>query len=193
MFQANQRRWWVPAFLFTLVLIFDQWSKFWVVENLGPTPLMRSIPIAGDLVRIVYWRNTGVAFGLFQNNSGFFSILALLISAGAVYAYVTRLPNQQVSVQISMGLILGGAIGNVIDRVRLGYVVDFIQVGWWPIFNIADSSITIGATLLGLFLLFAPDEPPQTVQAGPVDDALLDDLLRKDAGTLEQNRQNPGS
>ncbi|NJO82583.1 MAG: signal peptidase II [Blastochloris sp.] len=129
----------------------------------------------------------------FQNNSGFFSILALLISAGAVYAYVTRLPNQQVSVQISMGLILGGAIGNVIDRVRLGYVVDFIQVGWWPIFNIADSSITIGATLLGLFLLFAPDEPPQTVQAGPVDDALLDDLLRKDAGTLEQNRQNPGS
>jgi signal peptidase II len=73
-----------------------------------------------------------------------------------VYLYVTQLPHRRRLVQIAIGLILGGALGNVVDRVRLGFVVDFIQVGWFPIFNLADSSITVGAALL--MLQYALDE-----------------------------------
>lgn len=108
------------------------------------------VPIIGDTVRIAYSHNTGVAFSLFQGMSGVLTIMALLIVAGAIYFYATQLPNHRRIIQVIMGMILGGAFGNIIDRVRLGYVVDFIQVGWFPIFNLADSAITVGAALLML-------------------------------------------
>jgi signal peptidase II len=79
--------------------------------------------------------------------------VALLISAGAIYIYAQHLPNRRLIVQVSIGLIEGGALGNVIDRLRLGYVVDFIQVGWWPVFNLADSAISVGAVMLAVYLL----------------------------------------
>ncbi len=173
---GSAQRWWLPALIFAVVVALDQLTKLWILENLGPVPLMKVIPIIDDWLRIVYWRNTGVAFGLFQNNSELFTAVALLITAGAIYAYARHLPNQKLLVQVSMGLILGGAIGNVIDRVRLGYVVDFIQVGWWPIFNLADSAITVGASLLGVYLLFAPEDEPASTP-DPHDDHLLRELL----------------
>jgi signal peptidase II len=81
------------------------------------------------------------------------TVSALLIVAGAIYFYATQLPNHRRITQLTLGLILGGAFGNLIDRVRLGYVVDFIQIGWFPIFNVADSAITVGAALLMLQFL----------------------------------------
>lgn len=183
---AASRRWWLPALIFAGVIAADQMSKQWILENLGPNPLMKVIPIIDDWLRIVYWRNTGVAFGLFQNNSNLFQWVALLITAGAIYAYVRYLPNDKLLVQVSMGLILGGALGNVIDRIRLGYVVDFIQVGWWPIFNLADSAITVGATLLGVYLLFAPDEEP-AAHTDPRDEHLLAELLTNDGPRTERS------
>ena len=154
MFEQIQRRWLFPGLVASLVLTIDQVSKAWVLDTLGPEPLVRRIALIGDWLSLVYVQNTGVAFGMFQNGSQIFTVTSLLICAGAIYAYAYHLPNQSRWIQLSLGLIIGGAIGNLIDRVRFGYVVDFIQVhygGWYfPSFNVADSAITVGAVLLVL-------------------------------------------
>lgn len=181
MFTAQQRRWLVPLLIGLVVLAADQASKIWIRATLGPEPLRQAIPLIGDWSNLIYSRNTGVAFGLFQNMSPLFTVLSLLISLGAIYVYIIYLPNQHTGVQISMGLIIGGALGNVADRIRLGYVVDFIQIGWWPVFNVADSAITVGATILAVYLLFATEEPPPGPD--PQDEALLDELLERDIET----------
>lgn len=150
------RTWVVPILVAVVVITLDQLTKLWVVRILGPETMTNFIPIIGDSVRIAYSHNTGVAFSLFQGHPELLTVIALLIIAGAIYFYATQLPNQRTIIQLIMGLIMGGAFGNLIDRVRLGYVVDFIQVGWWPIFNLADSAISIGAALL--MLQFLRDE-----------------------------------
>jgi signal peptidase II len=153
---VNPRVWAVPAALAAVVVALDQLTKAWVVANLGPETMTKFIPVAGDSVRIAYSHNTGVAFSLFEGHPEILTIVGLLIVAGAIYFYATQLPNHRLGVQLIMGLIMGGAFGNLIDRVRLGYVVDFIQVGWFPIFNLADSAISVGAALL--MLQFLRDE-----------------------------------
>jgi signal peptidase II len=191
-FDAQQRRWLVPLSLCLLVLVFDQLSKLWILNTLE---FAQGFSVVGDWFNIIYSRNTGVAFGLFQNMSPLFTIVSLLISAGAIYVYTIYLPNHTWSVQISLGLILGGAFGNIIDRIRLGYVVDFIQVGWWPVFNVADSAITVGATVLAFFLLFTPEDEPQPGPYAPGDDALLNELLHRDVsqehGAQEHDQRHP--
>jgi signal peptidase II len=180
----------VPAVVLTLLLVADQASKLWILRTLGPVPGQRSIPLIGDWFSLEYVRNTGVAFGLFQNASPIFTVTSLLISAGAVYAYIHYLPNRNPWVQVCMGLVLGGALGNVLDRIRLGYVVDFLAVGWWPRFNFADSAVTVGVLVLAVFLLFEEDSQPQSP---PQDDALLGDLLTQDAeAPAPAHRANPG-
>ncbi len=146
-------RWGVPALLAGLIIAADQATKLWVVQQLGPTTMTNFIPLIGDTVRIAYSHNTGVAFSLFQGYPQILTISALLIISGAIYFYAKHLPNERRLMQVTLGLILGGALGNLIDRIRLGYVVDFIQVGWFPIFNVADSAISVGAALLMLQFL----------------------------------------
>jgi signal peptidase II len=188
--EAQRRRWLVPLIIGFLILISDQLSKRWIVQTLGPSPCgingCQTIPLMGNWMNIIYSRNTGVAFGLFQHMSPVLTIVSLLISIGAVYVYAVYLPNQVWSVQISIGLIVGGAIGNIVDRLRLGYVIDFIQVGWWPVFNLADSAISVGATILAVYLMLIPDENLEP--AGSGDDALLTELLQHDVGTLERDQ-----
>jgi signal peptidase II len=150
---GTRSRWAVPAVAAGLIVLADQVSKAWVVQQLGPTTMTNFIPLIGDTVRIAYSHNTGVAFSLFQGHPELLTVSALLIVAGAIYFYATQLPNHRRMTQLTLGLILGGASGNLIDRVRLGYVVDFIQIGWFPIFNVADSAITVGAALLMLQFL----------------------------------------
>lgn len=153
------RVWAVPTAVAAVVIGLDQLSKLWVVRSLGPATMTNFVPLIGDSVRIAYSHNTGVAFSMFQGHPELLTVGALLIVAGAIYFYSTQLPNRRLLVQLIMGLILGGAFGNLIDRVRLGYVVDFIQVGWFPIFNLADSAISVGAGLL--MLQFLRDELAQ--------------------------------
>jgi signal peptidase II len=150
----QQRRWAVPVAVAAVVIAADQASKAWIVQNLGPEPMTRFVPLAGDGIRLAYSHNTGVAFSLLQDMPQLLTFTSLAIVAGAIYFYATQLPNRRPMTQIILGLILGGAFGNLIDRVRMGSVVDFIQVGWFPIFNLADSAISVGAALLMLqFLL----------------------------------------
>lgn len=149
--EYDRRQWLVPLLTGCIVLLADQASKLWVVAALGPEPYLYAVPLIGDWFRIVYAHNTGIAFSLFQGMSRFLIFTSLLISAGIAYVYWTRLPRHVPLIQLSIGLIVAGALGNVVDRIRLGYVIDFIQVGWWPVFNLADSAICVGAVLLAIF------------------------------------------
>lgn len=158
-FMYQQRRWSIPLLVVTLVVAADQASKAWVVQNLGPEPLLRRIGLVGDWFNIMYSHNTGIAFSLLQGMPEVLTVLSLVISGAAIYFYWTRLPSTRLLPQLIIGLIVGGGLGNVIDRARLGYVVDFIQVGWWPVFNLADSAICTGAALL--MLLFLREEMAQ--------------------------------
>lgn len=176
----SMSRWAIPATLGLLIFGCDQLSKAWVVDRLGPEPFTRSISLGPSWFNLVYTQNTGVAFGLFQNMPGLFTMTSILITVGAVYAYAVHLPNRVPWVQVSMGLILGGGIGNIVDRLRLGSVVDFISVGWWPVFNLADSAITVGVTALAGYLIFIGDDLPAAPRAAPRDDGLLRDLLSRD-------------
>ncbi len=145
-----------PAFLFTAlaVLIADLVSKLAVYHSLtlGQPP----IRVLGDAVRLTYIHNAGAAFGLFQGSRWFFigvSALSLLIILSLALSgrYRDRW------MQFSFGLILGGALGNLADRIWLGVVIDFVQVGirshYWPVFNVADAGVTVGVILLALRLV----------------------------------------
>lgn len=141
----------IAAFVVTL----DQTSKLWVRSNLE---LFQTVPITGCL-SLTYVRNTGSAFGLFANQAFLLILVAIvgLVAILLLYRYLSRSSILSIS---ALGLIFGGAIGNLIDRVRFGYVTDFVDVRlWrdfhWPAFNVADSAITVGSIVLVIFIFLA--------------------------------------
>ncbi len=104
-------------------------------------------------VRIVHWSNSGAAFGTFQNGNTVFTVLAILVIIAILYYYPKVEPNDW-TLRLAMGLQLGGAAGNLVDRLLIHRVTDFIAVGTFPVFNVADASISIGVVvlLLGVWL-----------------------------------------
>jgi signal peptidase II len=142
-----------------VVLAADQLSKYLVVRNLAGRPPVRLI---GSLLELRYATNSGGAFSLLTGAPLFFALMAVAVIGGILYAgrRARGLP-----VQLALGLLLGGAVGNLIDRLLRGgqplrgEVVDFVKVGWWPVFNLADSCIVIGGLLLA-FLLSRVERPP---------------------------------
>ncbi len=128
------------------VIFLDQWTKALVRSALAVGESW--VPITAlPFFRIVHWYNRGAAFGLFQNGGSLFIVLAILVGLAILY-YYPRLPEEDWLLHLALGLQFSGAIGNLIDRLYLGKVTDFIAVGNFPIFNLADSSITIGTALL---------------------------------------------
>jgi signal peptidase II len=127
-----------------LVLCGDQASKWLVRQSLE---LGRSIPVLPPVLYVTYVQNTGAAFGMFRGHVTLFILLSVAVAAWIVAELRKRRGHGRATL-LGLSLILGGAIGNVIDRLRFGYVVDFIDLRVWPVFNIADSAITIGVTLL---------------------------------------------
>lgn len=145
------------AFLIGLalsVLAVDQAVKAIVSSSLKDG---RVLDLLGGLVRIDLTWNSGAAFGMFRADGGAFALIALAVSAGIVFSY-RRVAHSPVVVRAALGLILGGALGNLVDRVRLGYVVDFIDLRWWPVFNLADSAIVLGVALLVAYAIWEPRE-----------------------------------
>ena len=118
-------------------------------------PLGTSWPNEG-LLRLTHARNTGAAFSLFQDQTMILSLVSVVAVIFILYIF-RSIKNPPILLKFTFGLQIGGAIGNLIDRFRLGYVTDFIDFGWWPIFNIADSSIVIGITIMIIYLLFNKD------------------------------------
>jgi signal peptidase II len=152
---------WLPdvylAVLIVSVFALDQLTKGWVRDNLI---IGASRPRDG-FFRITHTYNTGSAFGLFPDQSTLLMIASVVAIGVLVMFYRSNgLPGPWV--RLSMGLILGGATGNLADRITLGHVTDFIDVGPWPVFNLADSSIMVGLAFMAWFLLFFPPKERPT-------------------------------
>lgn len=148
------------------VIAVDQLTKEIIVREIGSGAARRSIEIIPGFFNLTFVRNTGSAFGLFQGQSALLTVLAI----GAIVflaGYYFRKARHDSLVAIALALQLGGAVGNVIDRIRYGYVVDFFDFPRWPTFNVADSAITVGVVLLMYALIFRDyetNEPPNERQ-----------------------------
>jgi signal peptidase II len=154
----------LPA-IAVLILIADQFSKHIIQQAMRPGDFWSPLPFLGRLFRISYVTNTGAAFGLFPNQGGLLVVVALVVVV-VIVAYYRHLPAERWLLHLSLGLQLGGAIGNLLDRVRLGYVVDFIDVGFWPVFNLADSAIVVGVAILAYYFWHDEYEGRQPVEEG---------------------------
>ena len=135
---------WRPWLISGLTLWLDQLAKFLVTRSFAPG---ESLPVVPHLVSLTYVQNTGAAFGILKGQQGLFVLISFIIVAWIMWELITK-PVLDVPIWWGSALILGGAVGNLIDRLRLGYVIDFIDLHVWPVFNVGDSAITIGVTLL---------------------------------------------
>lgn len=159
-----------------VVVIVDQITKLWIMQSMR---LHESIPIIPNLFNLTYIRNPGAAFGLLAGSSNafrmvFFGVTSLFALA-LLGTILVRLPEKDWIGQLSIAGILGGAIGNLIDRLRFGEVIDFLDVYFeayhWPAFNVADSAISVGVVCLIIHFAFerketphpAPDTPPPAI------------------------------
>ncbi len=137
-----------------LILVTDQLSKYLVAKYLT---LHSSFTVIKGIFYLSLVHNRGAAFGILKNNVPLF-IITSLIAVVFIYRYLKKEDRKRaLSERIALLLILAGACGNLIDRVRLGYVVDFLDFRVWPVFNLADSAITVGAVILGWRLLFVKE------------------------------------
>ncbi|MEJ5223753.1 MAG: signal peptidase II [Anaerolineales bacterium] len=173
-----------PLFLTaSLIIALDQWTKWLVRENIPfggqwlPDGLTWLMPYA----RLVHWYNTGVAFGLFQGYGWVSGALALVV-VGLIIYYYPRPEASEWWMRLALGMQAAGALGNLIDRLTLdGKVTDFISVGTFPVFNIADASITlgVGVLLLGVYLKERAEQKQaraesDSLEGGPEREAIVD-------------------
>jgi len=135
----------------SVVLILDQATKLYVDANFR---LHETVPVIRDFFHLTYVRNKGAAFGILADNAvriPFFITVSIIAMLGILW-YIKRIKDEQKLAIYSLSLVFSGALGNLIDRIRLGEVIDFLDVFWqrhhWPAFNVADSAITVGVTLL---------------------------------------------
>ena len=150
-----------------VVLLLDQATKYWISSSMT---VGQDIAVITGFARLRYTQNSGAAFGIFADSTGILSIISLVVIVGILVAFVRLGHPNRLSV-LAAGLVVGGALGNLLDRVRLHYVVDFIEVYnpqlklnntvyTFPVFNVADSAITIGVILILLSLLFSKEPSP---------------------------------
>lgn len=148
-----------------LCVAADQASKRWASERLAYS---EPIHVVGDLVQLTYTRNSGIAFGLFAGHSFPFFIFSI-VAAIAVFWLFVRHPRMSWPRQLALSFILGGALGNLIDRLATGEVVDFILLSWrrwqFPVFNLADTAVTCGVVLFALSWGHDDHEAEATVAA----------------------------
>jgi signal peptidase II len=134
-----------------LLLGLDQWTKAYVRANLSLGSIWSPWDWMTPYARIVHWKNTGVAFGMFQGMSTVFAVLAAIVSVVIIY-YYPRVAGDDWVLKTALSLQLAGALGNLIDRITVKYVTDFISIGTFPVFNIADASISVGVVILLLYV-----------------------------------------
>lgn len=180
-------KWWLFLVAVTgLAIAIDQLTKAYVVAHLALHDSWMPLGFVEPLFRFTHVRNTGAAFGIFPENGTIFLIIATVVSVVIIY-YYRQLPPGALWIRLALGLQLSGALGNVIDRVRMGYVVDFFHVEFFPaVFNVADSCIVIGALLLAFEMLreerrlakqeqhHEPDNTPESAPAVP-DEHVMND------------------
>jgi signal peptidase II len=144
-----------------IIVILDQFTKALVRQNLALGDVWTPWPWLMPFARIVHWKNTGAAFGMLQGFGDVFTILAIIVAIAILY-YYPQVPKEDWMLRLAMGLQLGGALGNLVDRLAIGSVTDFIMIGNFPVFNISDASISVGVAILiiGVWLNERNQEPP---------------------------------
>lgn len=146
------RRIWDYFVLFLVaggVIALDQWTKTLVRTHLQFGEVWSPYKWLEPYARIVHWKNTGAAFGMLPGFSDLFTILAFVVAIAILY-YYPQIPRQERLLRLALGLQMGGAVGNLIDRLTIGSVTDFISIGTFPVFNVADASISTGVAVLVL-------------------------------------------
>ena len=155
-----------------IVFAADLLTKWWVKTSLW----LQNYPIVEDFVTVDYAENTGIAFGLFHASQSWWKgpLLCLLavVAVCMVLYYIWTTPVHEGVILVALGLVLGGILGNFVDRLARGYVVDFIKLHWrdafaWPTFNLADSAITTGVLLILAMSLFG-SHTPELAEESPV-------------------------
>lgn len=152
-----QRLVWLVAIIVGVVLL-DQLVKQWIVDWLGPGTAASRVELLGSFIAFEYLENSGAAFGLFQDGTMILAVVSVAIVFVGLIAMV-RFATDELLLAAAIAVILGGAIGNAIDRFARGYVIDFIAIGRFWKFNLADSAVTIGV-LLTFILLWRMDDQP---------------------------------
>ena len=130
------------------IILLDQLIKFFIIKKI---PLNSSVTIIPKIFSLTHIHNYGAAFGLFQNSSQLLIWFSIIIIGIILYIY-DKIPKEKIG-QILVALVLGGTLGNLIDRIRFGYVIDFLNFKIWPAFNLADSAITIGTIGLIIYMI----------------------------------------
>jgi len=158
-------KWRIVSGWFAAIIVLDRLSKI-IIDRL--LPLHHSIPVIDGFFNLTYVRNTGAAFGIFAGSAEIFRrpflIAVSIVASGFIVVMLRRLPDKEKGLTTALAFILGGAVGNLIDRVVYGEVIDFLDCFWgnyhWPAFNLADSFITVGVLLALYILLRAKGEDP---------------------------------
>jgi signal peptidase II len=148
-----------PFVVAAIVVVLDQLTKALIINAFGPSENGKSTTIIPRVLDFRHDENTGAAFSLFQGRSTTLLLIGLIVIGVLIY-YYRALPQGNPLLRTAVGAVLGGAVGNLIDRVRLGHVTDWIHVTHYPTFNLADSCITVGMITLAVYLLFF-DRSPQ--------------------------------
>jgi signal peptidase II len=158
----------LPEYLYFLpgfIVLLDQYTKYLVRSNLDYLEMWSPWPWLEPYARIWHWHNTGASFGMFQGMGTVFAILAFVVSLGIIY-YFPMVPRWDWTLRLALALELGGAVGNLIDRVQFGYVTDFVSVGRFAVWNVADACITLGVVVMiaGMWMKERKPKPAPTAE-----------------------------
>lgn len=129
------------------LLVLDILTKEWVRANLDFGDFWSPLGWLRPYARVIHWRNSGAAFGMFQDGNLIFTALAVIV-VGVIIYYYPQIPKEERALRIALGMQFAGAVGNLIDRLRFSHVTDIFSVGTFPVFNVADSSIFVGTGIL---------------------------------------------
>lgn len=143
-----------------VVVFLDQWTKSLVKNAIPVGTSIVPNTFLGNFFQILHWKNTGAAFGIFQDANLILMILGILIIVVLTWYYFSTKDNNLL-IRIGLSLAIGGAVGNLIDRIAQGYVTDFLSFGRFPIFNVGDSGVTVGVGLMVLALLLENEHRKQ--------------------------------
>ncbi|MGB3304866.1 MAG: signal peptidase II [Thermomicrobiales bacterium] len=151
--RGSRSRWWLAWVIAAIVLVLDQVTKAVIVDWLGRSASTHRWELVGRWGALEYVENTGAAFGILAGQPVLLSALAIVVT----FAFLVMMRDEaghNMLLLAAVGCVVGGSLGNLLDRMRLGYVVDYIAVGIWPKFNVADSAIFVGLALMAWTALF---------------------------------------
>jgi len=173
------------------VLLADQIAKAAIVRNMPVGMPWNPVPFLRPFVNITYVVNSGAAFGMLPNQGLFFTVVAIVVAAAILY-YGRRIPDHQWWLSVSLGMQLGGALGNLTDRLHYGYVIDFVEVRHWPVFNLADSAIVVGVIILA-YHLWREEESSESTSQAEMTDTLVATIEQPPTAVSPTINQNDGS